>query len=103
PWKELERQGWIATAECHEVRLPLPPELRMTYAVSEDREKFRIAAENPSKLDAMDEILAKHADDRVLIIGQYLDQLDRVKARLGIPLITGKTPTRDREVLYEKF
>ncbi len=103
PWKQLEHQGWIATAECHEIRLPLHPELRMTYAMSEDREKARVAAENPVKLEALLQILAKHPDDQILIIGQYLDQLALVQSLLGYPLITGKTPTREREALYERF
>jgi len=103
PWKQLEHQGWIATAECHEVRIPLPPDLRMTYALSADRDKARVAAENPTKLVALQEILAKHVDDQVLVIGQYIDQLMQVRLLLGDPLITGKTPTRDREKLYEKF
>jgi DNA excision repair protein ERCC-3 len=103
PWKELEQQGWIATAECHEVRIPLQPDQRMTYAIAEDRDKARIAAENPLKFGAMHQILEKHPDDQVLIIGQYIDQLNQVRDALGDPLITGKTPTRDREKLYEQF
>jgi DNA excision repair protein ERCC-3 len=103
PWKELEHQGWIATAECHEIRMPLPNELRMTYAVSEDREKYRVAAENPIKYEALRLILDKHPDDQILIIGQYIDQLVQIQQMLGAPLITGKTPTRDREALYDKF
>lgn len=103
PWKVLEKQGWIATAECHEVRIPLPHELRMAYAISDDREKARLAAENPSKLDALQQLLAKHPDDRILVIGQYLDQLEKVRALLQVPIITGKTPTRDREKLYDQF
>jgi len=103
PWKELERQGWIATAECHEVRLKMPDELRLTYALADEREKYRIAAESPGKLDVLYELVAKHAQDQVLIIGQYLDQLDLVAARFNAPLITGKTPTLEREKLYDAF
>ncbi len=103
PWKELEHQGWIATAECHEVRLPLPGDVRMAYAVSEDKDKYRIAAENPVKIEALQTILAKHPDDQILIIGQYIDQLLGIKEIVDAPLITGKTPVRDREALYEKF
>jgi DNA excision repair protein ERCC-3 len=103
PWKDLEQQGWIATAECHELRLRLVEERRLEYAIAEDREKYRIAAENPAKLPAIDALVAKHRDDQVLVIGQYLDQLDEVAARLQAPLITGKTPTLDRERLYEAF
>jgi DNA excision repair protein ERCC-3 len=103
PWKDLERQGWIATAECHEVRLPMADDRRMAYAVATERDKYRIAAENPLKLDLLDELLARHADDQVLIIGQYLDQLAAVAQRVGAPLITGKTPTLEREELYAGF
>ncbi|MDQ2742626.1 MAG: DEAD/DEAH box helicase, partial [Chloroflexota bacterium] len=103
PWRELERQGWIATALCHEVRLGMSEERRMTYALAEEREKYRIAAENPRKEDLLDTLLAKHTTDNVLIIGQYIDQLESVAARYNAPLITGKTATRDREKLYAAF
>ncbi|HLH23222.1 MAG TPA: DNA repair helicase XPB [Chloroflexota bacterium] len=103
PWRELEGQGWIATAQCHEVRVRLPEERRMAYALAEEREKYRVAAENPAKLPLLDALVAKHAAEPVLIIGQYLDQLEAVAARYDAPLITGKTPTREREKLYAAF
>jgi DNA excision repair protein ERCC-3 len=103
PWRQLERQGWIATALCHEIRIPMSDERRMEYAVAEERAKYLIAAENPRKLDVLDQLVRRHAGDRVLIIGQYLDQLDIVAERYRAPLITGKTPTRERERLYEAF
>ena len=103
PWKELEKQGWIATAECHEIRIPLPESVRMDYAVAEEREKYRIAAENPAKIDVMTQLLHKHQEDNVLIIGQYIDQLEAIARATGAPIITGKTPTREREKLYEAF
>jgi DNA excision repair protein ERCC-3 len=103
PWRELERQGWIATALCHEVRIPLSDDHRMEYAVAEEREKYRIAAENPRKMEVLDELVVKHTEDQVLIIGQYLAQLHQVAERYGAPLITGKTPTREREKLYAAF
>ena len=104
PWKTLEGQGWIATADCWEVRVALPPELRMAYALGEDgRDKYRIAAENPEKLVALDRLVAMHRDDNVLIIGQYIDQLEAIAARVGAPVITGKMPNREREKLYDAF
>ena len=103
PWRDLERQGWIATAECHEVRIRLPAALRMTYAVAEEREKYRVAAESPAKLPVLDALIKKHGDDQVLVIGQYLAQLEEVAARYDAALITGKTPTREREKLYDAF
>ena len=103
PWKVLEKQGWIATAECTEVRVPLPDHLRMGYAMSGSRDKFRLASENPSKLLVLHELLARHRGDRVLIIGQYLDQLHRIARETQAPLITGATPNREREVLYGRF
>ncbi len=103
PWKDLEKQGWIATVEVTEIRIPLPPDLRMEYAVAERRQKYRVAAENPRKFEVLDQLLAKHPDDQLLIIGMYLDQLKRVEARYGYPLITGKTPVRERRKLFQQF
>jgi len=103
PWKELEDQGWIATAECHEIRILLPDELRLEYALAEDRAKYRLAAENPRKLDVLDQLLAKHPHDSILIIGMYLSQLREVAQRYGFPLITGSTSVSERERLFEQF
>ncbi len=103
PWKVLERQGWIATAHCVEVRLPLPVEEALGYGQAGSRDKFRIASENVDKLGIVRTLVGRHAEDRILLIGQYLDQLDRLAAELGCPLITGRTPTREREALYKAF
>ncbi|MFL5384433.1 MAG: DNA repair helicase XPB [Longimicrobiaceae bacterium] len=103
PWKELEGQGWIAKAACTEVRVPLPPELRMPYAVAEQRQKFRIASENPAKLPVLREILARHAGEPALVIGMYVEQLDELAHELGVPLLKGTTPQRRRDQLYREF
>jgi DNA excision repair protein ERCC-3 len=103
PWKELEAQGWIATADCTEIRVPLDDEQRMVYALADERLKYSVAAQNPAKLGVIDQLLEKHRDDTVLIIGQYIEQLETIAAHLDVPLITGKTPTREREKLYDKL
>ena len=103
PWRELERQGWIATAECQEIRVPLPEEQRMEYALSEEREKYRLAAENPIKVQVAQQLLERHADEQVLIIGQYLDQLKYLAELLQAPLLTGRTNNAQREKLYDQF
>lgn len=103
PWRELEASGWIAAADCVEFRVDLPIELEERYAVAGDRDKFRIASENPEKEPVIRAILARHAGDHVLVIGQYLEQLGRIAANLGAPLLTGKTPTAERERLYAAF
>ena len=103
PWKDLERQGWIATARCSEIRLPLSAERRRSYAVADQRAKFRLASTNPLKLDLIRSLLVEHRDDKVLVIGQYLDQLDEIAAETGAPIITGKTPQGERDALYERF
>jgi DNA excision repair protein ERCC-3 len=104
PWKELEKEGWIATAQCTEVRMPLTPEERSEYVLIDDsRLKYRIAAENPIKLDVLDALLKQHEKDSVLVIGQYIDQLKTIAAKLGAPLVTGKTPNIERDRLYESF
>lgn len=103
PWKVLEQQGWIATAQCVEVRVPLPDEQRMEYALADNRTKFRIASENARKIEVVQRLVARHETDQVLLIGQYLDQLEMLARVLGAPLITGKTPNRERERLYDDF
>jgi DNA excision repair protein ERCC-3 len=103
PWKDLEKQGWIATADVIEIRIPLPDELRLEYAMAEARHKYRLAAENPRKMEVIDQLLAKHTDDRVLIIGMYLDQLKIVSNYYNFPLLTGETPVRERRKLYQQF
>ncbi len=103
PWKELERQGWIAEAECYEVRINLNPDDRMAYALTPEEEKYRFAAENREKYRILDQLLAKHPHDNILIIGMYIQQLEQVAARYDLPLITGKTPIREREKLLDRF
>ena len=103
PWKVLERQGWIAEARCREVRIPMDADLRKKYVLADQRAQFRLAAENPAKVDVLEQILAAHEGDLVLVIGQYLDQLDVVAERIGAPLITGKTPKDERIELYANF
>lgn len=103
PWKELEGQGWIAKAECTEVRVPLPRELRMPYAVAEPREKFRLASENPDKLGVVRKILARHPDEPALVIGMYVEQVEWMARELGVPVLTGTTGQRRRDALYRDF
>lgn len=103
PWRVLEKQGWIAEAVCTEIRVPMDEEKRMDYAVSERREKYRIASTNSVKLFTVDRLLRRHVEDNVLIIGQYIEQLEEISKRYGAPIITGKTPNREREKLYGEF
>ncbi|HEY4035515.1 MAG TPA: DNA repair helicase XPB [Ktedonobacteraceae bacterium] len=103
PWRELEQQGWIATAECHEIRVGLTEDEQMNYAMAETREKYRIAAENPEKVTITRHLAERHQNDQVLIIGQYLDQLKQLADTLQAPLLTGRVSTSQREKLYEQF
>ncbi|MGQ0562518.1 MAG: DNA repair helicase XPB [Gemmatimonadota bacterium] len=103
PWKLLERQGWIAKAECTEVRMAMSEQRRMDYALAEPRAQYRIAAENPDKLDVVMKLLARHADAPTLVIGMYVEQLGALAAALGVPLITGSTPQQVRDDLYRQF
>ena len=105
PWRVLEAQGWIATADCNEIRIPMEAELKMKYALAPVREKITLASTNPEKTDIVKRLLAHFdkPDDRVLIIGQYIDQLEKLAQELEIPLITGKTPNKERERLYAAF
>lgn len=103
PWKELERKGWIAEANCYELRLELPESKRVEYAVADKRGKFRISSENPAKLEVVRQLVDNHREDAILVIGQYLDQLKEVAELLDAPIITGKTPNRRREEIYGAF
>jgi DNA excision repair protein ERCC-3 len=103
PWRELESQGWIAPAACTEVRVALADDERMAYAVAPAQQRYRIAATSPRKLDVLDRLVARHADDRILVIGQYLDQLQQVADRLDAPLVTGRTGQATREERFAAF
>lgn len=104
PWRELETKGWIASASCTEIRVALPDDkTRMAYAVADWRHKYRIASENPAKIDVVAELLAQYHDQRVIVIGQYLDQLRTISKEFDLPLITGSTGNAEREMLYNKF
>ncbi len=103
PWKELEDQGWIAQAKCREIRLPLAQESRLDYALAGERRKFTIASSNPAKLHVVEKLLKEHRSDSVLIIGQFLEQLDIIAKEFNLELITGAVPNWKREELYNRF
>ncbi len=103
PWKELEKSKFIATAECVELRLDIAPEIELEYAVASPRMKHKIASENPSKNTLVKEIVRRFPEDKILVIGQYLDQLDELSKLLKCPIITGKTPNAERDKIYADF
>ncbi|MCX7727232.1 MAG: DEAD/DEAH box helicase, partial [Chitinispirillaceae bacterium] len=103
PWKDLERLGWIATARCIEIRVDLSPENRLRYLSLSPHQQIRLAYENPEKINVLKELIKKHNEDQLLIIGQYLSQLKFVAQHFNIPLISGATPNNIRDKLYEEF
>ncbi|UBI08593.1 DEAD/DEAH box helicase [Corynebacterium coyleae] len=103
PWKELEMAGYIATAECVEVRTTLSDDERLTYATAETRERYRLAACSKAKLGVVDKLLAQHEGQQTLIIGAYVDQLEEIAARIDAPLVDGKTTTKKREEAFQAF
>lgn len=103
PWKDLENEGWIATAICNEIRIDLAPELLLEYAVAEPRRKIKLSAQNPLKETVVMDLLKKHQKDKILIIGQYIEQLQSIAKLVGAPLITGKTAQSTREKLYSQL
>lgn len=102
-WRELEDAGWIAGAECAEIRVPMGAEGRARYADADNREQFGIASSSPAKDELVGELLNRHPGRQALVIGYYLSQLRRIAAELGAPVITGKTPRHEREALYDAF
>ena len=103
PWKEIEAQGFISPAACYEVRVDLPADERLEYAAAADEERYRLAATAPAKIDVVRALAARHSDEQILVIGQYLDQIDTLADALGAPKITGATPVDEREQLYQAF
>ncbi|HEY2793158.1 MAG TPA: DNA repair helicase XPB [Micromonosporaceae bacterium] len=103
PWKDIEAQGWIAPADCTEVRVTLTDEERMTYAVAEPEERYRVAATAATKLPVVRALIDKHRDDHVLVIGAYIDQLHALGAYLDAPIVQGATTNKERERLFDAF
>ena len=104
PWKDIENQGWIAPADCSEVRVTLTDAERMAYATAEPEDRYKLAATARTKLPVIEAIVAQHPQDQVLVIGAYLEQLDEIAEHLGdVPIIQGSTPNRERERLYDSF
>ncbi|MEZ4240973.1 MAG: DEAD/DEAH box helicase [Myxococcota bacterium] len=103
PWQLLEKQGFVAEAECYEVRVPLSAKARARYDQADENEKFRLASENPIKRDVVQTLVDRHPEDHVLIIGTYLTQLKQISRDLDAPLITGETPQRERDRLFGMF
>mgnify|MGYP002654548404 FL=1 len=103
PWKEIEAEGYIAPAACFEIRVDLPEQERLDYAIAEQEDRYRMAATSKTKIPVIQKLLAKHKGEPTLIIGQYLDQIDEVASLLEIPKITGETPVNERERLFQAF
>ena len=103
PWKEIESQGFISPAACYEVRVDLPAGERLEYAAAADDERYRLAATAPAKIGVVKDLVARHAGEQTLVIGQYLDQIDEIAQALDAPQITGATPVDEREELYRGF
>ena len=103
PWKEIEAQGFISPAICYEVRVDLPPGDRMEYAAAADDERYRLAATAHAKIQVVKDLVTRHAGEQILVIGQYLDQIDILADALDAPQITGATPVDEREELYGAF
>ncbi|WP_285135945.1 DNA repair helicase XPB [Microbacterium sp. lyk4-40-TSB-66] len=103
PWKEIEAQGFISPAACYEVRIDLPAGERLEYAAAADEDRYRLAATAPAKIDVARRLVERHPGERVLVIGQYLDQIDELAEALDAPQITGATPIPEREELFQGF
>jgi DNA excision repair protein ERCC-3 len=103
PWKEIESQGYIAPAECIEVRVNLSESERLLYATAEPEEKYRYCSTTKTKSEVVQELVSYHADEQILVIGQYITQLDELSETLGVPLIKGDTPVKERERLFAAF
>jgi DNA excision repair protein ERCC-3 len=103
PWKDIESQGWIAPADCVEVRVTLPEGERLVYATAEPEERYRLASCTHRKIDVVKSLMARHAGQPTLVIGQYIEQLDELAESLGAPVIKGETSVKERQRLFDAF
>ena len=103
PWKDLELKGWIAKAYCIEINVELATNKEIEYAVSDMRGKYRIASENSNKIPLIKRLVSHHKDDSILVIGQYISQLEEIAKELNVPILTGKSSTKVREKMYDDF
>ena len=103
PWKEIEAQGYIAPAECIEVRVNLTEAERLSYATAEPEERYRYCATTRTKRNVVEKLVDLHAGEQILVIGQYINQLDELSETLGVPVIKGETPIKERERLFAAF
>jgi DNA excision repair protein ERCC-3 len=103
PWKDIEAQGWIAPAECVEVRVTLTDAERMAYAVTEAEERYRVAATARTKLPVVKALVDRHPGEQVLVIGGFLDQLHELGEFLDAPIVQGSTTNKERERLFDAF
>ncbi|MCC3270716.1 DEAD/DEAH box helicase [Arthrobacter gengyunqii] len=103
PWKDIEAQGYIAPAECIEVRVDLPRDERVAYAMADDGDKYRLCSTSETKTGVVEQLVRRHAGEQTLVIGQYLDQLDELAERLDAPVIKGDTPVKERQRLFNEF
>ena len=103
PWKDIEAQGYIAPADCTEVRVTMPAADRMAYAMAEATDRPRLGAGHGAKVGVVERIAARHPGEPMLVIGQYLDQLEEIAGQLGADLITGQTPVARRRQLFAAF
>ncbi|MFZ3453480.1 DNA repair helicase XPB [Arthrobacter sp. 7Tela_A1] len=103
PWKDIEAQGYIAPADCIEVRVDLPRDERVAYAMAEDGDKYRLCSTSETKSKVVEDLVRRHDGDQILVIGQYIDQLDELAERLDAPVIKGETPVKERQRLFDLF
>ncbi|WP_285728098.1 DNA repair helicase XPB [Psychromicrobium xiongbiense] len=103
PWKDIEAQGYIAPADCVEVRVDLPQDERMAYAIADDADKYRLCATSPAKTTVVEQLVESHRGEQLLVIGQYLDQLDEIATLIDAPTIQGNTPVKERQRLFDAF
>jgi DNA excision repair protein ERCC-3 len=103
PWRDIEAQGWIAPADCVEVRVTLSDNERLIYATAEPEDRYRMCSTTETKSRVVEALVRRHAGEQTLVIGQYIDQLDDLAARLDVPIVKGDTTIRQREQLFDAF
>ncbi len=67
------------------------------------REARTLALNAPAKFALLEELFARHRDERVLVFSEFNRLVDEVSHRFCIPQITHKTPSEERRQVLDRF
>ena len=103
-WDALFEAGFVQEPEVEIRYVPWREELaRNEYASADGRERRRLAAENPAKVEEIRYLLAAHREQKALVFIEYLDHGEAIAEALDVPFVSGETPHHERAELFRRF